>query len=595
MEDSRIQPEQKGFRALKQHLLILLSSLPPFGRAVFVLSFFVFLVASFVLLAKLNDRYLVLVPRHEGNLTEGIIGRPRFINPIIAKSDADRDMSQLIYSGLMKATPAGELVPDLAAHYEVSPDGLVYTFTLRDGLVWHDGTPITSADVAFTIEKVRDGALAIKSPRRASWEGVNVTTPDPKTVVFTIKQPYVQFLENATMGIIPKHIWQHVPDEEFDVSYYNIEPIGSGPYRIERVVRDSDKGLPLYYDLLAFKRYPAGEPYITHLRIMFFGNSKELSQSYRDHTIDQMHTVAPALAQEIEKNGGHIERAPLPRVFGVYFNQGQQPILADKAVRKALATAIDKKQIVDEVLLGYGRTVDGPLPDVNTPENLTESNEAASTTAERIAKARAILEGDGWVLNTANIYQKLDKNKKKVALLELSISLPDVGELKQAAKLVKNDWEKIGALVTLKVFDPSSFTSDILSTRKYDVIFYGQVTGRNPDPFPYWHSSQRNAPGLNITLYANKNVDKLLEAARKEQDEAARALLLQKFSDTIKEDIPAVFIYSPDFLYATGSNVQGMHTGLITTESERFLDINDWYVESERVWKWFADRTGHVN
>lgn len=576
---------------MKRKLLLLLSSLSPLGKAIFVTAFFVFLVSSFALLAAINDRYLVEVPKSGGGLTEGIIGRPRFINPIIAKSDADRDMAQLIYSGLMRATPEGELLPDLADHYEIGDDGLTYTFTLRDDLVWHDGAPITSADIAFTIDKVRDAALAIKSPRRASWDGVEVTTPDPKTVVFKIKQPYAQFLENATMGILPKHIWQNVPDEEFDVSYYNIEPIGSGAYRMQNIARDNNKGLPLYYDLVAFKKYSEGEPYISNLRIMFFGNNNELTQAYINHTVDQIHTIEPAFAAKIEQSGGQIKRAPLPRVFGIYFNQSQQPILADKEVRRALAVAIDKEKIVNEVLSGYGRTVEGPLPtfqstkkDLDVPENENA----------RMEQAREILKDDGWLLNTANIYEKTNKQKKTVTLLDISLSVPDVPELKQVAGLIKENWEKIGVHVTLKVFEPSSFTTEVLSPRKYDAIFYGQITGRDPDPYAYWHSSQRNAPGLNISLYANKNIDKILENARKEQDEAARTLLLQKFNDTIIDDIPAIFIYSPDFLYATGNNVRGIKAGLITTESERFLGINDWYVQSERVWKIFADRMVRV-
>jgi peptide/nickel transport system substrate-binding protein len=153
---------------------------------------------------------------------------------------------------------------------------------------------------------------------------------------------------------------------------------------------------------------------------------------------------------------------------------------------------------------------------------------------------------------------------------------------------MKSDWEKLGASVTLKVFDQSTFTAEILAPRKYDILFYGQVIGRIPDLFAYWHSSQRNAPGLNIALYANKNVDKLLEDARKEGDTDRRTAFLKKFLTEIDNDTPAVFTYSPDFLYARGGAVRGMHIGLITTESERFLDIQHWYVGSERVWKWFA-------
>ncbi len=559
--------------------------LPFVLRALFVSALIVFCLTSFALLIKFNDRFLIEVPEHGGTLTEGIIGRPRFINPVIAKSDADRDMSALVYSGLLRATPEGTLIPDLAANYTVSPDGLTYTFILKDGLLWHDGEPITSSDIAFTIEKVKDAGLAIKSPRRASWEGVAVETPDARTIIFTIKHPYAPFLENATMGIIPKHIWQNVPDEEFDVTYLNIQPIGSGPYRIDKIVRDNN-GLPSYYDLVAFKRFTLGEPYITHFRMMFFGNTQDLTQAYGNKTIDQMHTIAPEEAKIIEATGAHILRAPLPRIFAVYFNQNEQPIFTDLAVRKALDLAIDKDHIVHDVLNGYGRTIEGPLPYLESGDNATEPS--ASAHDGKLLKARSILETAGWTRNAANIYEKVDKKKKKVSLLQFSIAIPDVPELRKAGELMKQDWEALGASVTLKVFDPSTFAADVLAPRKYDALFYGQIIGRVPDLYPYWHSSQRNAPGLNIALYANKNVDKLLEDARKENDETKRGAILEKFLTEIQNDIPAIFVYSPDFLYATSPNLRNIHTSLLTTESERFLDISNWYVESERIWKWFA-------
>jgi peptide/nickel transport system substrate-binding protein len=571
----------------KNILLRLIAVLPKWLRRLFLLSALVAIMSSFILLARLNDRFLVEVPEHGGTLTEGIIGRPRFINPVIAKSDADRDMTELIYSGLLRAKPDGTLTPDLASSYVISPDGLTYTFTLRPELLWHDGEPITTADVSFTIDKVRDQGLAIKSPRRASWEGVTVEVPDPLTIVFRLKQPYAPFLESTTMGILPKHIWNNVPDDEFDVTYYNIKPIGSGPYRVQSVVQDKDNGLPLYYDLVAWKHYAKGEPYIATLRMMFFGNNKELTQAYSDHTIDQMHTIEPALAGQLEKAGATIERSPLPRIFALYFNQNQQPLLGDKAVRQALALAVNKQNIVDTVLNGYGRTIDGPLPFLAT-QPPTET--AALSESERILAAKHILEVGGWAPNVLGIYEKTDKKKKTVTALSFSISIPDVPELRHAAELVKSDWEKIGARVTLRVFESSSFTTEVLAPRKYDVLFYGQILARTPDPYAYWHSSQRNAPGLNVALYTNKKVDTLLESARKELDPTVRNQLLTQFVTELNNDVPAVFIYSPDFLYATGQNVHGLEAGLITTESERFLDVENWYINSERVWKWFSDR-----
>lgn len=573
---------------MKRTILARLTLLPKPMKIVFAVALFLFLGTSFALGAKLIDARLVEVPRHGGMLTEGIIGRPRFINPVIAKSDADRDMTELVYSGLLRPTKDGDLVPDLADNFSVSEDGLTYTFALKDELVWHDGVAITSDDILFTVNKVRDVGLAIKSPRRAGWEGVEVTTPDAKTVVFKLKQPYAQFLENTTMGIIPKHIWQNVPDDEFDVSYYNIDPIGSGPYRVKGLVRDS-VGLPRYYDLTAFRKYQGGEPYITDLRMQFFGNNDELAQAYSDQSIDQMHALTPEAAKALENAGRPVARTPLPRIFAFYFNQNQQPILVDKAVRQALNTAVDKEEIVAKVLNGYGKTIDGPLPFLDDP-----ATDTPEVTTDRIDAARTILEKAGWTKNAANIYEKADKKKKTVTLLSFSVALPDVPELRAAAELAKSDWEKLGAQVTIKVFEQSTFAGDVLSPRKYDVLLYGQVIGRDPDPYPYWHSSQRNAPGLNVALYANKNVDKLLENARKESDLASRDILLTQFVQAVDADTPAIFLYSPDFLYATAKKVHGLSIGLITTESERFIGIENWYIDSERVWRLIAERMKRV-
>ncbi len=591
---------RERFRNTLRQLASALAVLPGSGRKAFVLATILFLVSSFLIVVTWSDQFLVEIPRSGGSLSEGIIGRPRFINPVIAKSDADRDMAALVYSGLLKATPKGGLIPDLAESYVVSPDGLTYTFTLKEELVWHDGTAITSEDVLFTIEKIRDSALAIKSPKRASWEGVTVETPNVRTVVFRISQPYAPFLENATIGIIPKHIWKDVPNDEFDVSYHNIEPIGSGPYRVVGIVRDTEKGLPRYYDLVAFRRYALGEPYITDLRIQFFGNEQELIQAYTDKTVDQIHGLEPKLAAEFEAAGHEITRTPLPRVFSAFFNQNQRPIFADVAVRKALDTAVDKDKIVEEVLSGSGQVQETPLPFLDMATGTEEirgtgQSIATSTLAElhdeRIHAAQQLLEDAGWNLNAAGVYEKTDKTKKKITLLEFSVSMPDVPELRLAAEMMKADWERMGAAVTIKVFDPSTFAGEVLIPRKYDVLFYGQIVGRVPDPYAYWHSSQRNPPGLNVALYVNKKVDSLLEEARTKSDEAERNALLRAFVTEVQKDTPAIFLYSPDFIYATKQEVRGKEIGFLSTESERFLDISNWYIESERVWKWFADRT----
>jgi len=183
-----------------------ISSLTFKEQLIFIFFVLLLIVSSFTLLWKVNETMLVKIPAKGGSFTEGVVGTPRFANPLFAVSDADRDVTTLVYSGLLRATEGGNLVPDLAKRFEISEDGLAYTFILKDDLVWHDGKPITADDIVFTVEKAQDPTL--RSPKRASWDGVTVEKINDKEVRFTLLQPYTPFLENTTMGILPKHIWK---------------------------------------------------------------------------------------------------------------------------------------------------------------------------------------------------------------------------------------------------------------------------------------------------------------------------------------------------------------------------------------------------
>jgi peptide/nickel transport system substrate-binding protein len=192
------------------------------------------------------------VPISGGSLSEGVIGSARFINPILAISDSDRDLTTLIYSGLMRSMPDGSIIPDLAESYQISDDGKTYTFILKDDLTFHDGTSVTTDDIEFTIAKIQENA--IKSPKRPNWDGVIIEKINSKEIKFHLRQPYAPFLENTTVGIVPKYLWKDVQADEFPLSLFNFEPIGSGPYKIDSIQRNKS-GLPQTYSLAPFKNF----------------------------------------------------------------------------------------------------------------------------------------------------------------------------------------------------------------------------------------------------------------------------------------------------------------------------------------------------
>ena len=231
-----------------------------------------FVTCSLYLLSLVNKHFSVQVPVQGGTLTEGVVGYVGYINPVLAVTDSGRDLTALMYAGLMKTTADGKIIPELADNYTVSTDSLTYTFTLKNNIYFQDGQPITADDILFTVQKVQDPA--IKSPFQPNWDGVVVKKINDKQISFTLPKPYAPFLQNTTLGIIPKHIWKNDNDQNFIYSQYNFEPIGSGPYRLYSIERNSS-GIPQNYDLVPFEGYTLGSPFISHLIIKTFAFRKQ--------------------------------------------------------------------------------------------------------------------------------------------------------------------------------------------------------------------------------------------------------------------------------------------------------------------------------
>jgi len=542
---------------------------------------------TIILLTAVNDAFIVEVPATGGTLVEGVLNTPAHINPLLATgeigSEADRDLSALIYSGLLRADGKNGFIPDLAQDYTVSADGLVYTFTLKSGLTWHDGKKITASDIVFTIKTAQDSR--IKSPKRASWDGVGVEQDGPLTVRFTLKKPYAPFLENATMGILPEHIWKTIDYNRFDTNKYNREPIGSGPYKIDSIETTTKDGdaIPVSYTLKAFSSFTLGKPNIKTIKFVFYRNEDELIQALKSENVDAINSISASSSKELSEKGYQVLHTPLPRVLAVFFNQNEASVFADSSVRKALNLATNKTDIIDKVLAGYGIKLDSPLPPGITNGGKIKPE---APREERLATARTLLTQAGWKLNnTGNTWTK--KVKKDTQTLRFDIATGDAKELKTVAQELKASWEELGAQVTVHVFATGDLKETVVRPRKFDALFFGQVLGRDGDPYPFWHSSQRIDPGLNIASYANTRVDKILESARMETDSAKRAKMYTNFRDEIIKDMPAVFMYAPEFLYIMPKEVRGVTFGTIAIPSERFLNIYDWYIETNNVWKIF--------
>ena len=565
--------------------LYILRTLPLKEKTVFVALSFLFILGVLGVLWKLDNRFLTDTPSAGGSLVEGIIGTPRFINPVLASSDADRDLVGLVYSGLMRPDNRGGLELDLAESYKISDDGLTYTFTLKPKLLWSDKKPLTADDIVFTVEEAKDPN--VKSPRRASWEGVAIEKIDERVVVFTLKKPYAPFLENTTIGILPKHIWEDASSEQMIFSEFNVNPVGSGPYKVKNI-RRNNSGIANSYTLARNKYFALNAPYLKEIILKFYPSEEAVVEAYKLGAVTSVGGISSRSAEIAGENSTNMKTLFLPRVFAVFFNQSNNPALAYKEVREALDLATDKNKIIQDVLGGYAVGLHYPIPP-GTFGSIVEDKATRRDHAPDVEGAKRKLEAAGWKYNEEDkVYEKTIKKEK--VKLEFALATSDVQELKAAADELTAMWNAIGAKVRINIFETGDLNQNIIRSRKYDALLFGIVVGRDPDPFAFWHSSQRNDPGLNIASYANIKVDKILEEARGTGANEKRESLYQDFEREVVKDTPAIFLFSPQFIYVLPKHMRStVDIESITVPSERFSQIHTWYTESDKIWKIFTN------
>jgi peptide/nickel transport system substrate-binding protein len=516
--------------------------------------------------------FTVPVAAYGGTLREGIIGEPRHINPLLAQTDADKDLVRLIYSGLFKYNEDGKLVPDLAKSYEISPDELNYTVFLKENAKWHDGSPITADDVIFSVQTAQNSDYG--SLQKINWQGVEIEKANDFTIIFKLKNKYAQFLNNMTMPIIPHHLWENVQPINFALSEFNLKPIGSGPYQFKKLQKDKTGKVQLY-ELESNYDFYDGRPFIEKIQIKFYESEDGLIEGYNQNDIDNIGFVTPKNIKKIKfKQRLTIENLKMPRYFGVFFNQNQSKLLSDKNIRLALAHATDKEALVRNILENQGVIVHSPMIGL-----VFESNQEIKKYELDQQKAKDLLKESGWSETDENGI--LTKNEEKLSMKLTTSTWP---ELVEVANQLKEQWKAVGIELELEIL-PTSGLQQAIKERDYQMLLFGEILNLDPDPFSLWHSSQKRDPGLNLALYDNNDADKLLEEARKTLNPEERMQKYDKFQQLTVEDIPALFLYSPYYLYGHTKEMNQFSNKIIASPSDRFFNIKDWYLETKRVWK----------
>lgn len=518
------------------------------------------------------------IPAVGSSYTEGAVGEPITTNPLFASHDIDRDLSRLIYAGLLTYTPDGAPAPDMADRYDISADGKIYTITLRSDLVWHDGTPLTADDIVFTVKLIQNPQY--KSPLRANWQGVSVEALNPQTIRFTLRAPYEPFIENLTVGIIPRHSWENITPEQMPLHELNLKPVGSGPYQFSGIKQDAAGSLTSYA-LTRAKTYHREGPYLQTVIFQFYQTENALLSAWRIGVVEGFGPVANPSELPPATLANSLHSLAMPRIFGIFFNQKQAPALANSSVRFAIARAIDKNKLADSASASGKVPLDGVLPWVGAPNELKNTF--------NLETARALLDQDGWKeTDSTGIRQKRlkdAKGKQVLTRLTFTLSTSDWPDLLQTADAIKEMLRAVGIEIIIEKKSFTELQSSVIRPRAFDILLFGQVYGYEPDPFAFWHSTQTRDPGLNVALYASKSADKLLESARVTENPADRAQKYEQFSHLLLKDIPAVFLFSQLYLYLLPADMHGVNLSKISLPADRFNQINLWYRATRRVWK----------
>lgn len=536
---------------LFNHLQKIIVSFHGWEKNLFLIFLIIFILTGAsrtVIAVKENS---LIVPVVGGNYIEGIIGQPTFINPVISASQIDQDIASLVYQ------PLAQLIED----YEVKENGRVYILNLKEKIFWHDGQPVTADDIIFTINLIQNPET--HSPLFANWQGAEAKRLSEIKVKFALNAPYGFFPQNfQKLLIIPKHIFAKIPVANLKLSNYNLEPVGDSSYRFRSFTKRND-GFITEYRLVINQNNSGRTPAIKNLIFKFYENEQDLIKAFRTRKIDGFGSLKPLDFQNLLPKYARISRLSIPRYYAVFFNANINPALKDQNLRYALTEAIDKVKLINDVFGTDAAVVDGPLGLPRQNKFFLDYDPASAK--NRLAQIK-----------------ELDK-------LELNIVVPDISFLQKTASFIQNAWREIGLTkVNIIEFSAENVVNEIIKTRNYEILIFGQSLENPDDLLPFWHSSQRFYPGLNLAFYNNKNADNLIEDIRQKNYQNQPELLnsrLMNLEKIIIKDAPTVFLYSLPYFYVHNERLKGFTEQAIINPADRFQQIDDWYVLSARVIK----------
>ncbi|MGB8984414.1 MAG: peptide ABC transporter substrate-binding protein [Anaerolineales bacterium] len=516
-------------------------------------------------------------PEQGGVYTEGLVGSLGRLNPLLDwNNSADRAVNRLIFSGLIKFDEHGLPQKDLAAGWAITPDGTIYNFTLKENAVWHDGTPVTSDDVIYTIDMLKSAGSFYPQDIKDLWAKIEVTRLNEKNLKFTLPEPYVPFIDYLTFGVLPKHLLETVPPDQMSIADFNINPVGSGPYKFDHLIVDNGQITGVV--LTVSDIYYGDPPYIEQVVFRYYPSSAEAFDAYQQGDVLSVSQITgDVLNAALEEPNLSVYTSRLPQTSFVLFNLQNSEVvfLQNVNVRRALMLGVNRPYIVNAFLQGQAVLANGPiLPGSWAYYDGTEHFEYDPEAAARLLK------GEGYIIPA----EGGEVRSKEGVRLVFTMLHPDDALHTQIAQTIRDQWAGIGVQVELQAVPYDKLAMDFLAPRSYQAALVDINLSRtpDPDPYPFWHQAEATG-GQNYSQWDDRTASEYLEQARVTADYTLRTRLYRNFQVIFARELPAIPLFVPVYSYGVDSQVRGVQVAALYDPSDRLATFPSWYLLTRRA------------
>jgi peptide/nickel transport system substrate-binding protein len=516
-------------------------------------------------------------PEQGGVYTEGLVGSLGRLNPLLDwNNQADRDVNRLLFSGLIRFDEHGLPQADLASSWASTPEGTIYNFEIRQNAVWHDGTPVTSDDVIFTVEMMKSAGSLYPQDIKDLWDRIQVDKLNEKNLKFTLPEPFVPFLDYLTFGIVPKHLLDSITPDQLESAEFNLKPIGSGPYKFDRLLIENGQIVGVV--LTVFENFYRTPAFIEQVVFRYFPTSAEALDGYEQgdvFAVSRISTDVLGKALEEPNLNFYTSRTPQMGFVLLNLNRPEIPFLQDTKVRQALMLGLNRQYLINTFLQGQAVLADGPiLPNSWAHYDGIERFEYDPDAAIKLLKS------EGYVIPA----EGGDVRAKDGVSLAFTMLHPDDDLHAQIAQKIQADWAQIGVRLNLQPQPYDQLVLDTLASRAFQAALVDLNLSRtpDPDPYPFWHQAEATG-GQNYTQWDNRAASEYLEQARVTADYTVRAKLYRNFQILFAKELPALPLYIPVYSYGVDAQVQGVQISPLYDPSDRFINFSSWYLLTRRA------------